>query len=81
MKGLSLKMERLKRGLSQWDLSELTGIKNYRLSLIECGRTEPTDEECHILASALDLEPGMQAADSDSISQNDKAAPSEDIGR
>lgn len=60
MNGLSLKIERLKRGLSQWDVSELTGIKNYRLSLIECGHAEPTDDERQVLESALELEPLTQ---------------------
>ncbi len=56
MNGMSLKFERLKRGWSQWDLAERTGIRNYRLSLIECGRVEPTDREREALSAALDLD-------------------------
>ena len=57
MDGMSLKFERLKRRWSQWDLSERTGIRNYRLSLIECGRVVPTDGEREALSAALHLDP------------------------
>ena len=62
MDGMSLKFERLKRGWSQWDLAERTGIRNYRLSLIECGRVEPTDRERKALSAALDLNPSADQA-------------------
>jgi len=41
----SLKAVRALKSLSQWELAKITGIPNYRLSLIENGRIQPTEEE------------------------------------
>ena len=48
-----LKLIRTIQGLSQWDLAAQSGIRNYRLSLLENGRVEPKDEELEALAKAL----------------------------
>ena len=57
MSGLNLKIERLKQQLSQWDLAGLTGIPNYRLSLLETGRAIPSDDEIDLLCKALEMKP------------------------
>ncbi len=43
------------RKMSQWDLSDETGIRNYRLSHIERGRFKPRPEELKAIAKALDV--------------------------
>jgi len=48
-----LKIRRLQEGVKQWDLSQKTGIPNYRLSNLENGRAEPKPEELEALAKAL----------------------------
>ena len=48
-----LKLTRIAKEISQWDLSQQTGIPNYRISLIENGRVEPKPEELVALAKAL----------------------------
>ena len=50
---LSLKLIRLLRGQSQFDLAVATLIPNYRLSLIENGKVEPSTDELSRLAQAL----------------------------
>lgn len=50
---INLKIVRIVRRISQWDLAIRTGIPNYRLSLIETGRKDPTPEELSAIASAL----------------------------
>ena len=51
--GMRLKLKRITKHISQWDLSQQTGIPNYRISLIENGRVEPKPEELTLLAEAL----------------------------
>ncbi len=53
----NLKIARILKGTSQWDLSTKTGIPNYRISLIENGRVEPKPEELKALAEALETTP------------------------
>ncbi len=53
MKSSPFKMIRVCRGLSQWDVSRRTGLRNYRISLIENGRDEPTEKELGHLAKAM----------------------------
>ena len=53
----NLKIARILKGTSQWDLSTKTGIPNYRISLIENGRVEPKPEELRALAEALQTTP------------------------
>ncbi len=48
-----LKLTRIDKDISQWDLSQTTGIPNYRISLIENGRVQPKAEELEALAAAL----------------------------
>ncbi len=50
---LNLKLIRLLRGQSQFDLAIATRIPNYRLSLIENGKAEPSTDELSRLAQAL----------------------------
>ncbi len=52
-----LKLTRIDKDISQWDLSQTTGIPNYRISLIENGRVEPKPEELKALAEALQTTP------------------------
>jgi transcriptional regulator with XRE-family HTH domain len=51
------KLIRQLRGKSQFEVSLLTGIPNYRLSRIETGKGNPTPEELAKLATALDTTP------------------------
>ncbi len=57
MKNLELKIARIRKGLSQWDLAGKTEIPNYRISLIETGRVEPKADELKRLADALGTSP------------------------
>jgi len=50
---MKLKLTRITKHISQWDLSQQTGIPNYRISLIENGRVKPKPEELTLLAEAL----------------------------
>ena len=45
------------RGKSQFQVSLLTEIPSYRLSVIESGKVVPTEEELERLAAALDTTP------------------------
>ena len=58
MSGKNIKIARIRRDLTQWDVARQTGIKNYRLSLIECNRVEPTREEQVRLFEVLGLPTG-----------------------
>jgi transcriptional regulator with XRE-family HTH domain len=49
----STKLFRLIKGKSQFEVSLATEIPNYRLSLIENGKKEPTEAELSSLAAAL----------------------------
>ena len=64
--GIVIKLERIKKGLSQWNLSEKTGLRNYRNSLIECGRVQPTDVELRLIAGALGITISEISADENS---------------
>lgn len=50
---LNLTIARIRKSFSQWDLAELTGIPNYRISLLETGRANPKADELEALAQAL----------------------------
>jgi len=54
MSGFALKLERLRRDLSQWDLGRLSNIPPYRISEIECERAEARPDEADRLRRALD---------------------------
>ncbi len=51
---LTIKILRLLRGQSQWELGQVAQITNYKLSQIECGKLDPTAEELQRLAAALE---------------------------
>ncbi len=59
----NLKVARIDKGLSQWDLAGETGIPNYRISLIETGRAQPKPEELEALAKALETTPELLVDD------------------
>jgi hypothetical protein len=51
----TLKVARIISEQSQWQLSQCTGIPNYRISLIENGRAIPTENELRLLWDALEV--------------------------
>ena len=53
MKGLALKVARLRRDLTQFDLALRTGIPSYRISDFERERIEPRPDEIARLRAAL----------------------------
>ncbi len=53
----TLKILRLKRKKSQWELGQAAQITNYKISQFECGKLEPTPEELQRLATALQTSP------------------------
>lgn len=50
-----IREERTKRGLSQYDLSDKTGIKQETISYIETGKRNATDQQKIALASYFNL--------------------------
>ena len=54
--GTKIKLERLKKRLSQEKLAELAGIGSATVSLIERGVQSPTVETVGAIAKALDIE-------------------------
>ncbi len=52
-----IKLLRLLRGKSQFELSLETRIPSYRLSVLENGKAEPKEEELRRLADALETTP------------------------
>ena len=54
---MNSKFVRMLRGKSQFQVSLLTEIPSYRLSVIESGKVVPTEEELERLAAALDTTP------------------------
>ncbi len=54
---LNSKFVRMLRGKTQHQVSLLTEIPSYRLSVIESGKVIPTEEELERLAAALDTTP------------------------
>ena len=50
---LRLKVLRLARGMSQWELGRAAGLSQGRFSMIERGLVAPTSEERAALARAL----------------------------
>jgi len=53
----ALKILRLMRKLSQWELGLAAEITNYKISQFECGKLTPTAEELQRLADALQTSP------------------------
>ncbi len=54
---LAIKILRLLRKKSQWELGQAAQITNYKISQIECGKLMPTTEELQRLADALETSP------------------------
>lgn len=54
---LNSKFVRMLRGKTQHQVSLLTEIPSYRLSVIESGKVTPTEGELKRLAAALDTTP------------------------
>jgi transcriptional regulator with XRE-family HTH domain len=54
---LKIKLLRMSRGLSQWELSHQGGMSQGRYSMIERGLIEPTTEERLRLAAVLGTTP------------------------
>ncbi len=52
-----LRIIRTIKNITQWDLTEATGIPNYRISLFEKGRIAPNPDELAALAKALGVTP------------------------
>ena len=55
MRGFSLKIERLRRDLTQWDLSRLTDIAPYRINAFERERIEPNADEIERIQRVLNV--------------------------
>ena len=54
---LAIKILRLMRKRTQWELGQAAEITNYKISQFECGKLTPTTEELQRLAAALDTSP------------------------
>ncbi len=54
---LSIKIFRLLRGQTQWELGQVARITNYKISQFECGKIQPTPDELDRLAAALRTTP------------------------
>ncbi len=54
---LKIKLLRMSRSLSQWELSRTVGVSQGRFSMIERGLIEPTEAERIRLASVLGANP------------------------
>ena len=52
-----IKILRLDRKLSQWELGQAAQLTNYKISQFECGKLTPTPEELGRLADALETTP------------------------
>ena len=62
MDGFSFKVERLRRGLTQWEVARLVDVPPYRLSAFEQGRVDLQPDERDRLKRALDdIEPVIGA--------------------
>lgn len=53
MKGMELKIARIRAGLKQYELAQLVGISQNRLSLIELDRRQPSPELLERIREAL----------------------------
>lgn len=58
MQAETLRLERLRRRLTQYDVFALCGIRPARLSLMENGRLEPREDELRRWKRALGLDIG-----------------------
>ncbi len=53
MENMNLRIARVKRKISQWELSYKTQISQGRISLFESGFRQPTHEQAEKIAEAL----------------------------
>ncbi len=53
MENMNLRIARVKRKMSQWELSYKTRISQGRISLFERGFRQPTQEQAEKIAEAL----------------------------
>ena len=53
MENMNLRIARVKRKISQWELSYKTKISQGRISLFESGFRQPTKEQAEKIAEAL----------------------------
>ena len=67
MRRLSLKFAIIASGKTQRDLSIETGVPEVRLSLIVCGRRDPTSEEMATIARALKTSPAALFEDESQV--------------
>lgn len=58
-----LRIERLKRRMTQWELTKQTGIKPARISLFENGYIDLEDFEIDKIKQALGITEGGQAVE------------------
>ena len=54
--GINIKSERLRKNISQEQLSELTGISRNSISLIETGKLNPTATKLIDISKALEID-------------------------
>ncbi len=54
---LAIKILRLMRKKTQWELGQAAEITNYKISQFECGKLTPTPGELQRLADALETSP------------------------
>jgi len=52
-----LRIIRTIKNITQWDLTDATGIPNYRISLFEKGRIAPNPDELAAISKALGVTP------------------------
>ncbi len=53
---MNLRIARVKRKISQWELSYKTRISQGRISLFESGFRQPTKEQAYKIADALQVD-------------------------
>ncbi len=56
MENMNLRIARVKRKISQWELSYKTKISQGRISLFESGFRQPTKEQADKIADALQVD-------------------------
>ena len=54
---LAIKVFRLLRKQTQWQLGQAAQVTNYKISQFECGKLQPTPDELERLATALRTTP------------------------
>ena len=57
--GHIIKYARNKKGISQEELADVSGISKSTIATLECGRVNPTFTKLYQLAKALDIDMGV----------------------